>query len=78
MSDVQLREELFKFLKNHAAHGVNPRPLELLEQAQKEAWKADEFAIREALWYLISHDRIELTPERTLRPTRAEDLAEAV
>ena len=45
-------------------------PAELLQQA-RERWKADEFDVREAIWYLLSTNQLVLSPERTLRPAAA-------
>ena len=70
MSDAQLREEVLKVLAEKAVHGAGPRASELIAQARKQ-WNADEFEVREAIWYLLSNHQIELTPERTLRPTEA-------
>jgi hypothetical protein len=73
MSDAQLREELLKTVASEA----NLRADQLLELARKK-FDADEFAVREALWYLISHNMVELTADRTLRTPRHKHVAQAV
>ncbi len=66
MGEKQLREELLRLLSEEAAHGVNPRPSDVMEAA-RQRWKVDEFAVREAIWSLLATHLIELTSDRTLR-----------
>lgn len=68
MSDVRLREEVLRVLADKAAHGAPPRASELIAQAINQWPDVDEFAVREAIWYLLSNHKIELTPERRLQP----------
>ena len=72
MSDTELRRELLKVIADEVAQGRPPLASALLQEAQ-ERWKADEFEVREAIWYLLSTNQLVLSPERTLRPAAAEE-----
>ncbi len=73
MSDTELRSELLKIIAA-AKQGHLLRASDLLQEAEVK-WHADEFAVREAIWHLLSTNQIVLTPERTLRVAEAENIA---
>lgn len=70
MSDTELRSELLKIIAA-AQQGHLVRASDLLHEAENR-WNADEFAVREAIWHLLSTNQVVLTPERTLRIAEAE------